>query len=64
MSKIRSHVSVLVSPNGVARGTQEIEEKAKAEVSQPTPETAAAKKALDDNVVESVEVTTKKPKTR
>jgi hypothetical protein len=61
MNKATRNVTML-STAGIAKGTEEIEQKAKAEVAKATPESKKAKDILLNNVLEDVEVKTEKSK--
>lgn len=47
-------VQVLASSHGIAKGTEEVQQKVKAELKLSTPELEKAKKALEDNTVATV----------
>jgi hypothetical protein len=50
VSKVRNHVHYIFPPTGgVAKGTEEIEQKAKAEVKQPDP--IEAKKKIEEKTI-------------
>lgn len=58
MKRARNHIHVLVSQDGVAKGTEEVEERVKAEVKIVTPEPLEAKKKLEQNITETIAVKT------
>jgi hypothetical protein len=60
MAKVRNHVHYIRPVDGIAKGTEEIDQKAKAELKTPDP--VESKKIVAENTVESIKVESPKKK--